>query len=77
MRQLAKVNPYLPAKVFERLIQLSLLADCNSPYFGLDQASPYHLQLVLNAAAHLLTGTKWKEDITPVMASLQWLPVSI
>ena len=42
---------------------------------GLDQRSLQCLQLVQNAAAQLLTGTKKQEHITPVLASLHWLPV--
>ena len=33
------------------------------------------LQLVLNAAARILTRTKRCEHITPVLTSLHWLPV--
>lgn len=34
------------------------------------------LQLIWNAATFLLTNSKRQEDITPVLPSLQWLPVS-
>uniref|UniRef100_A0A669EEK3 Reverse transcriptase domain-containing protein n=1 Tax=Oreochromis niloticus TaxID=8128 RepID=A0A669EEK3_ORENI len=79
LRQLAKVKPYLPANVFERVIHLFLtcrLDYCNSLYYGLDQATIHRLQMVQNAAARLLTGTKRREHITPVLASLHWPPVS-
>uniref|UniRef100_A0A669BFN4 Reverse transcriptase domain-containing protein n=1 Tax=Oreochromis niloticus TaxID=8128 RepID=A0A669BFN4_ORENI len=79
LRQLAKVKPYLPANVFERVIHLFLtcrLDYCNSLHYGLDQATIHRLQMVQNAAARLLTGTKRREHITPVLASLHWLPVS-
>ncbi len=33
--------------------------------------------MVQNAAARLLTGTKKKEHITPVLASLHWLPIKL
>ena len=33
------------------------------------------LQLVQNAATHILTRTKCFEHITPVLASLHWLPI--
>jgi len=42
---------------------------------GSDQRSLRRLQLVQNAAAGLLTATKKREHITPVLASLHWLPV--
>ncbi len=41
------------------------------------QSSLQRLQLVQNAAARLLTGTKKYEHITPVLASLHWLPVRL
>jgi len=48
---------------------------CNSLYVGLDQRSLRGLQLVQNAAARLLTATKKREHITPVLAPVHWLPV--
>ena len=48
---------------------------CNSLYTGLDQSSLRRLQLVQNAAARLLTSTRRREHITPVLASLHWLPI--
>ena len=48
---------------------------CYSLYTGISQASLSRLQPVQNAAARLLTGT-WKRDhISPILASLHWLPV--
>ncbi len=73
LRLLAKVNPYLPRKEFESVIYAfitSRLDYCNSLYVCLDQSSLQCLQLVQNAAARLLTGTKMYEHITPVLASL-------
>ncbi len=78
LRLLAKVKPFLPRKEFESVIHAfitSRLDYCNSLYVGLDQSSLQRLQLVQNAAARLLTGTKKYEHITPVLASLHWLPV--
>ena len=37
--------------------------------------SIHSLQLVQNAAARLLTGTRKYDHITPVLASLHWLPI--
>ena len=53
----------------------SRLDYCNSLYVGIDQSSLRRLQLVQNAAARLLTNTKKREHITPVLVSLHWLPV--
>lgn len=43
--------------------------------FGIDQSDLNRLQLLQNAAACLLTGTKKSKHITPVLSSLHWLPV--
>uniref|UniRef100_A0A3B3SDN5 Reverse transcriptase domain-containing protein n=1 Tax=Paramormyrops kingsleyae TaxID=1676925 RepID=A0A3B3SDN5_9TELE len=78
LRLLAKVKPYLPSKAFESAIHAFIttrLDYCNSLYVGLDVSCIQRLQLVQNAAARLLTGTKKYEHITPVLASLHWLPV--
>lgn len=57
------------------IVIISRLHYCNPLYVGLDQSSLHRLQLVQNSASRLLTGTKKREHITPVLASLHWLPV--
>ena len=42
---------------------------------GISEASIARLQLVQNAAARLLTNTRKYDHITPILASLHWLPV--
>ena len=78
LRLISKVKPFLPPKQLEILIHAfisSRLDYCNALYVGLDQSSVRRLQLVQNSAARLLTGTKKRDHITPVLASLHWLPV--
>lgn len=78
LRLLGKVKPYLPPNQMEKVVHAlitSRLDYCNSLYFGLDQCSVRRLQLVQNAAARLLTGTRRRDHITPVLSSLHWLPV--
>ena len=78
LRQLAKVKPLLTPQHFETVIHAfitSRLDYCNALYIGVSQASLARLQLVQNAAARLLTGTRKREHITPILASLHWLPV--
>ncbi len=47
----------------------------NSLFTCLNQKSLARLQSVQNSAARLLTSTKKCDHITPVLASLHWLPV--
>ncbi len=53
----------------------SRLDYCNVLYLGLNQLSLSRLQLVQNSASRLLTGTKGREHITPVLIKRHWLPV--
>ncbi len=78
LRLLAKVKPILSSKIFEKVIHAfitSRLDYCNSLYFGIGQTALSRLQRVQNAAARLLTSTKKRDHITPVLRSLHWLPV--
>ena len=78
IRLLAKTKSYLSFKDLERVINAfvtSRLDYYNALYVGMDQASIKRLQLVQNAAAHLLTGHKKRDHITPILASRHWLPV--
>lgn len=53
----------------------SRLDYCNALYTGISHHALSRLQLVQNSAARLLTGTKKRDHITPILASLHWLPV--
>ncbi len=53
----------------------SCLDYCNSLYCGLPQTAISCLRVVQNAAARLLTGTKKRDHISQILASLHWLPV--
>ena len=78
LRLLAKVKPYLSPSDLERVIHsfiTSRLDYCNSLYVGIGQTLLRRLQLVQNVAARLLTGKRKHDHITPVLASLHWLPV--
>ncbi|TWW80158.1 26S proteasome regulatory subunit 6B [Takifugu flavidus] len=48
---------------------------CNSLLSGCPNNSLRSFQLIQNAAARVLTGIDKRDHITPVMASLHWLPV--
>ncbi len=78
LRLLARIKPYLTSKDFECIIHAFIttrLDYCNSLYVGLGQSSLHRLQLIQNLAARLLTGKRKRDHITPVLASLHWLPV--
>ena len=53
----------------------SRLDYCNSLLSGCSNKSLRTLQLIQNAAARVLTGTKIRDHISPILASLHWLPV--
>lgn len=53
-----------------------LLNNSNSLYKCLNQHSGQGFQLVPNAAVRLLTETKKRDNITPVVPFLLWLPMN-
>ena len=58
-----------------RTINSHRLDYCNSLHMCLSQAALSRLQLVHNAAARLLTRTSHRSNVSPVLASLHWLPI--
>ena len=78
LRTIAKIKPFLSTHDLEIVIHsliTSRLDYCNSLYLGINQSALSRLQRVQNAAARLLTVTKKRDHITPILASLHWLPV--
>ncbi len=78
LRSIARIKKMLSMKDLQTIIHAfitSRLDYCNSLFLGLPKSSLNRLQLVQNEAARLLTGTRKREHITPVLASLHWLPV--
>ena len=79
LRNIARIRTFLSLDDATTLIHafvFSRLDYCNALYSGLPKKSIDRLQLVQNAAARVLTKTKLREHITPVLASLHWLPVA-
>uniref|UniRef100_A0A671UFZ1 Reverse transcriptase domain-containing protein n=1 Tax=Sparus aurata TaxID=8175 RepID=A0A671UFZ1_SPAAU len=76
LRQLAKIKPILSRQHFETVIHAFVttrLDYCNALNVGISGSSI--ARLVQNAAARLLTGTRKNEHISPILASLHWLPI--
>jgi len=48
---------------------------CNSLLYGVADGQLRWLQFNRNAAARLVTGTRWSEHITPILKFLHWLPI--
>ena len=75
---IAKVRKYLSfthCKILIHAFIRSKLDCCNSLLSGLRQDHINKLQLVQNSAAHILTGTRKHEHISPILRSLHWLPI--
>ena len=79
LRNIAKIRPFLSQPDAEKIIHAfvtSRLDYCNALFTGLPKMAIDRLQLIQNSAARLLTKTKKREHITPILYSLHWLPVS-
>ncbi len=77
-KNIAKMKTFLILKYMEFVILAitsSRLDYYNVLYLGVSQSLLSRLLLVQNAGARLLTGTRNREHISPVLISLQWLPI--
>ena len=78
LRNISKIRHILSQTDAEKLIHAfvsSRLDYCNSLLSGCPNKSLKTLQLIQNAAARVLTRTNIRDHISPVLASLHWLPV--
>ncbi|XP_034015853.1 uncharacterized protein LOC117501131, partial [Thalassophryne amazonica] len=76
---ISKIRKVLSQSDAEKLIHAfisSRLDYCNSLLSGCPKSSLKSLQLIQNAAARVLMGTRRREHISPILASLHWLPVN-
>ena len=79
LRQLRSVRRCLPFDARRALVTAfisSHLDYCNATLYGVAAGNVHRLQVVMNAAARLVTDTGRHEHITPVLRDiLHWLPV--
>ena len=54
---------------------VSRLDYCNSLYVNLPKIDLRKLQIILNKAARLATGSSYEERVTPQLIQLHWLPI--
>lgn len=78
LRQLMTIRHHIPQATFASLVVqliLSRIDYCNIALIGLPKQQLTRLQLVINAAARLVTGTHRHDHITPLLYDLHWLRV--
>jgi hypothetical protein len=79
IRSLSKIRPYITKKAANAMavsLVQSKLDYCNSLLAGLPHKQINRLQVVQNAAARVVTQTKKRDHISPILADLHWLPVT-
>ena len=78
LKNIAKILPLISQPSKEILVHAfitSRLDYCNSLFTGLPKQELNRLQLIQNAAARLITNTKKRAHIKPILKSLHWLPI--
>ena len=78
LRNIGRVRKYVNQANTERLVHAfisSRLDYCDSLLYGLPTKEINKLQRLQNSAARLVTKSKLREHITPVLKKLHWLPV--
>jgi len=78
LRILGKLRPMLTRELANEIALATVMSRidyCNSTFWGLPATQLNRLQKVQNIAARIVTRTKQREHITPVLDSLHWLQV--
>ena len=78
IRNIGRIRKYLDPHATEQIVHsfvTSRLDMGNSLLFGLPQDQINRLKRIQNAAARLVTLTKKRSHITPILRELHWLPV--
>uniref|UniRef100_A0A3B1JQH4 Reverse transcriptase domain-containing protein n=1 Tax=Astyanax mexicanus TaxID=7994 RepID=A0A3B1JQH4_ASTMX len=78
LKNINKIRDFLSKSDLEKLIHAfisSRIDYCNGLLTGLPKKTIKQLQLIQNSAARVLTRSKRREHITPILKSLHWIPV--
>jgi len=78
LHKIGCIRQYLTTDVTKQLITslvLSKIDYCNSLFAGLPKHRLHKLQTIQNNAARLITRTRKREHITPILSDLHWLPI--
>ncbi len=79
LKNIARIRCFVCSQDLEKLVHVFITSRvdyCTGLLTGLPKKTIRHLQLIQNTAARILTRTRKSEHITPVLRSLQWLPVT-
>ncbi|KXJ09618.1 putative RNA-directed DNA polymerase from transposon BS [Exaiptasia diaphana] len=78
LRNIARIRKFISVSTAEKLVHAfvtSRLDNCNSLLYGISGVHLDKLQRVLNSAARIVTLSKRRDHITPLLKDLHWLPV--
>ena len=79
LKNINKLRGYMSKEYLEKIIHAfitSRIDYCNVLFTGLPKNCIKPLQMIQNSAARVLTKTKRRDHITPILKSLHWLPIS-
>ena len=78
MQNIAKIRKFLTFDACQAVVHASIssrLDYCNALLYGLPSCQLNRLQLIQNSAAQLVQQAKSKDNVTPLLKQLHWLPI--
>ena len=78
LRRLGKIRRFLTKEAANAIAIATIssrLDYCNSTFWGIPTYEIKRLQKIQNTAARIVSGTRKRDHITPVLKELHWLPV--
>ena len=77
LRKISKIRKYLKcAEILVHTLVPSRLDYANALLYGISNTSLERIQKVQNAAARIVTLTRKRDHLTPVLFNLHWLPIN-